>query len=131
MMPFCCTCVIYTLDNETNLKIYQDDCRPTASLNLSSCDLMSNNHRRFLTYLGTTHLSPLTVSILQKRCFQYLLISNMLCHRNFKKFSKCKFPLKLSREVVVCIEGMAFVFITYSFYFIYFYFILLFQKNHH
>ena len=46
----------------------------------------------------------------------------------FKTFWKCNFPLKLSREVVVCIEGKAFSFISYSFYFIYFCFTLLLQK---
>ena len=46
----------------------------------------------------------------------------------FKTFWTCNFPLKLSREVVVCIEGMAFIFITYFFYFNYFYFNLLIQK---
>ena len=52
----------------------------------------------------------------------------MLCYRNLKHCRNATSPLKLSREVVVCIEGMAFIFITYSFYFIYFYFILLLQK---
>ena len=42
----------------------------------------------------------------------------MLCYRNFKHL--CNFPLKLSREAVVCIEGMVFILITYSFYFNYF-----------
>ena len=49
--------------------------------------------------------------------------------RNFKTFWKCNFLLKLVREVVVCINGMTFIFITYSFYFNYFYFILLLQKS--
>ena len=42
----------------------------------------------------------------------------------FKIFWKCNFPLKLSREVVVCIESMAFILITHFFYFNYFYFVL-------
>ena len=42
-----------------------------------------------------------------------------------KTFWKCNSYQKMSPEVVVCIEGMAFIFITCSFYFIYFYFVLL------
>ena len=45
----------------------------------------------------------------------------------FKAFWKCNI-LELSRKAVFCIEGMAFIFITYSFYFIYFYLIILVQK---
>ena len=45
----------------------------------------------------------------------------------FKAFWKCNI-LELSRKAVFCIEGIAFIFITYSFYFIYFYLIILVQK---
>ena len=81
--------------------------------------------------LGTKHLSPLTVSFLRKRKQKKIFsISPYIKHAmlpKFKTFWKCNFPLKLSREVVFCREGMAFIFITYSFYFNY-YLILLLQK---
>ena len=89
--------------------------------NSSSCDLVSNTCNQFLTYLGITHLSPLTVSFLRKRkqikIFSISPYSKLAMLRKFKTFWKCNFPLKLSREVVTCIEGMVFIFITYSFYF--------------
>ena len=51
---------------------------------LSSCDLISNNHNQFLAYLGTTHLSPLTVFFffakekIDKNIFNILL--NRTCY---------------------------------------------------
>ena len=93
---------------------------------------MSNNCNQFLTYLGTAHLSPLTVSFLRKgKQIKIFSISSYIEHAmlpKFKTFRKCDFPLKLLREAVVCTEGMAFIFITNFFYFNYFYFILLLQK---
>ena len=69
------------------------------SYNLSSCDLISNNRKQFLTYLGTTHLSPLTVSFLQKRK-QIKIFYNISLYRTFyvteiyifETSSKCNFP---------------------------------------
>ena len=52
----------------------------------------------------------------------------MPCYRNNKKIGEYKFLLKLSWEVVVCIEGILLIFLTYSFYFNYFYFILSLKK---
>ena len=92
--------------------------------NLSSCDLISNNCNQFLTYLGTTRLSPSTVSFLRKRKQTKIFsISPYIEHAmlpKFKTFWKRNFLLKSSREVVVSIESTAFIFITYSFYFNYF-----------
>ena len=104
---------IYTLSN----KFY----------NLSSSDLISNNCDQFPTYTGTRHLSPLAVFFFakdetDKNIFNTPYIKNVILAK-LKTFWKCNFPLKLLREVVFCRKG-----ITYSFYFNYFYFILLLQK---
>ena len=97
--------------------------------NLSSCDLISNNCNQFQTYLGTTHLSPLTFTFWAKektdRIFSISLYIEHAMLLKFKIFWECNFPLKLSRKVVVYIEGMGFIFRTYSFYFKHFCFILL------
>ena len=45
----------------------------------------------------------------------------------FKAYWKCN-VLELSQKAIACIDAMAFIFITYSFYFIYFYLIILLQK---
>ena len=75
--------------------------------NLYSCDLISNNCNQFLTYLGTTRLSPLTVSFLRKRKqIQILSISLYIEHAMLPKLEtswKCDFTLKLLRQVVVSI----------------------------
>ena len=91
--------------------------------NLALYDLISNNLNQFLTYLGTTHLLPLTISFLEKRKqMKIFSMSPYIEHfvlPKFKIFWKCNFPLKLSREGVVSIEGMSFIFMTYSFCFIF------------
>ena len=113
-------------------KIYLHLGKRNKFYNLSSCDLISNNCNQFLTYLGTRHLSPLTVSFSRKRKQTQIFSGSPYIEHaiipKFKTFWKCNFTLKLSREVVVSIEGMTFIFVTYSFYFIYFYFILFLQK---
>ena len=112
------TFAIYTLENVTNFIIY-----PL---------VITNNWSQFLIYLGTTHLWSLTVTFSQKRKqIKIFSISPYIEHAmlaKFKTFWKCNFSLKLSWEVVFRIEGIAFIFIAYSFYFNYFYFILLLQK---
>ena len=100
--------------------------------NLALGDLISNNLNLFLTYPGTTHLLPLTVSFLEKRKqMKIFSMSPYIEHAVLPKFEifwKCNFPLNLSREGVVSIEGMSFILVTYSFCFIYFCFIPLLQE---
>ena len=96
--------------------------------NSSSYDLISNNCNQFLTYLGTTHLSPLTIYLFIY-LFVFYFFANEKTDKNVFKISlyrtyyvieiqiilEINFPLKLSPKVVVCI------FLFYS----------ITPKNHH
>ena len=119
MVPFCWICIIYTLENETNFIIYQGGCRPTASLNLSSCDLISNNHNQFLKYLRTTYLSSLTVSFLRNRYFQYLLILNQRFYISLIEHAVTEIITRsscLHREHGVCFYNLLLLFYSILFH---------------